>query len=171
MPLQATIVQRTHGHGWVIAEAVRAGNTGLDNPGSCPLHTRGRLRPVGQIKPLKLLDVGTPPGPTTQSHVRGDFLNRRQMPAIGGPPSVAKVSMSGRQGLRGGFAVVSLALKFAFPGNRRLGLQRLGSRFPLNSKKGQASGAAGTIRPAGQRASGLSEATKESRAAFEPPRC
>jgi hypothetical protein len=73
------------------------------------------------------------------------------MPAIGGLLGVTKVSGSGRQSLRGGFAVLSLALKFAFPGNRRPGLQRLGSRLPLNAKEGQASGAAWTIRPAGQR--------------------
>ena len=77
-------------------------------------------------------------------------------PQLAGFPGVAKVSASGRQSLRGGFAFLSLALKFAFPGNRRLGLQKLGSRFPLNSKEGQASGAAGTFArlqsagPAGQ---------------------
>jgi hypothetical protein len=32
------------------------------------------LGAVGQIKALKLLDVGTPPGPTTRSHVCGDFF-------------------------------------------------------------------------------------------------
>jgi hypothetical protein len=106
---------------------------------------------TGSIAIARLARSSSPLSPTTQSRVRGDFLNRRQMPAIGGLPGVAKVSPSGRQGLRGGFAVLSLALKFAFPGNRRLGLQSLGSRFPLNSKEGQASGAAGTIRPAGQR--------------------
>jgi hypothetical protein len=57
------------------------------------------------------------------------------MPAIGGIPSGAKVSASGRQGLRGGFAVLSLALKFAFPGNRRRGLQSVGSRFLLTARK------------------------------------
>jgi hypothetical protein len=49
---------------------------------------------------------------------------------------------AGRQRLSGDFAALSLALKFAFPGNRRLELQRLGSRFPLSSNEGQASGAA-----------------------------
>jgi hypothetical protein len=48
---------------------------------------------------------------------------------------VAKVSAGGRQSLRGGFAVLSLALKFAFPGNRRLSLQSLGSRFLLTPRK------------------------------------
>jgi hypothetical protein len=48
---------------------------------------------------------------------------------------VAKGPPSGRQGLRGSFEVLSLALKFAFPGNRRLGLQRLGSRFLLTLVK------------------------------------
>jgi hypothetical protein len=45
------------------------------------------------------------------------------------PSDVAKVSASGRQSLSGDFAVLSLAAKFAFPGNRRRGLQRLSSRF------------------------------------------
>jgi hypothetical protein len=57
------------------------------------------------------------------------------MPAIGGLPGVAKVSTSGRQGLRGGFAVLSLALKFAFPGNRRLGLQDSVRGFLLTPRK------------------------------------
>jgi hypothetical protein len=57
------------------------------------------------------------------------------MPAIGGLLGVAKVSAGGRQSLRGGFAVLSLALKFAFPGNRRLSLQSLGSRFLLTPRK------------------------------------
>ena len=70
------------------------------------------------------------PSPTTQSDVRGDFLNRRRMPAIGGLPEMAKVSGSGRQSLSGDFVALSLALKFAFPGNRRLELRRLGSRDP-----------------------------------------
>jgi hypothetical protein len=48
---------------------------------------------------------------------------------------VAKVSASGRQSLSGDFAALSLALKFAFPGNRRLGLQRLVSRFLLTARK------------------------------------
>jgi hypothetical protein len=52
----------------------------------------------------------SPPSPTTQSNVRGDFLNRRQMPAIGGLPDVAKVSASGRQSLSGDFSVLSLPL-------------------------------------------------------------
>jgi hypothetical protein len=70
------------------------------------------------------------PSPTTQSRDRGDFLNRRRMPATGGLPDMAKVSGSGRQSLSGDFAPLSLALKFAFPGDRRLELRRLGSRDP-----------------------------------------
>ena len=57
------------------------------------------------------------------------------MPAIGGLLGVPKVSARGRQSLRGDFAVLSLALKFAFPGNRRLGLQSVGSRFLLTARK------------------------------------
>ena len=44
----------------------------------------------------------------------------REKPRIGGLASGRLASASVRQSLRGGFAVLSLALKFAFPGNRRL---------------------------------------------------
>jgi hypothetical protein len=48
-------------------------------------------------KSLNVLACVGPPGPTTESDIRGDFLNKRQMPAIGGLPCVVKVSASGRQ--------------------------------------------------------------------------
>ena len=65
------------------------------------------------------------PSPTTQSDVRGDFLNKRQMPAIGGLPAMAKVSGSGRQSLSGDFGTFVSGLKIPFPGNRDHAKQRL----------------------------------------------
>jgi hypothetical protein len=56
-----------------------------------------------------------------------------------GAVDLRKVSASSRQILGGDFVVLSLAQKLAFPGERRLELPRFGSRFPLNSKEGQAS--------------------------------
>jgi hypothetical protein len=38
----------------------------LDNSGNCLLRSRGALALAGQTTALKLLDVGTPPGPTSK---------------------------------------------------------------------------------------------------------
>jgi Phage integrase family len=42
------------------------------------------LRAIWQSKLLKLLRRGTTPGTTTQSHIRGDFLQACERPRIGG---------------------------------------------------------------------------------------
>jgi hypothetical protein len=43
-----------------------------------------RRRKVGYDKPLNLLDCGSPPGPTTQSHADGNFLRLAEKPPFGG---------------------------------------------------------------------------------------
>ncbi len=113
------------------------------------------LGPVAQWSELaahnRLVGGSSPPGPTTQPRAGGDFLRKREKPAIGGLSSATKVSVRAGGSLRTGLGVWSLVLKFAFPGNRRLGSRKRGSRLPLSAAGGQASCAAVTIPPAGRR--------------------
>ncbi len=60
----------------------QGGGALLDNARNCRLHAKGALARAGQTTALNLLDVGTPPGPTTQSCTNGDFSVQANRPEL-----------------------------------------------------------------------------------------
>ena len=83
--------------------------------------------PAPWNKPLMAFACATTPGPTTHSRATGDFLNRRQMPAIDRLSLWRAVSANAQHGLRCIFGACVSAAKFPIPGKQRRVRERRGS--------------------------------------------
>ena len=79
----------------------------------------------------RLVAGSSPAGPTTQSRGRGDFLDRRQMPAIGGLSFRRPVSATAHFSLRRGLGACVSAAKFLIPGKQRPVRRRRGSTWRM----------------------------------------